>query len=469
MVKSHGMNPLNGLHAYCSRDHAHHPGDRFGRLFPDAPALFTNPTVLEEMGRPGGVMDDAGAPAKTTSVDVGQVFFGQFVDHDITLDASSSFEQVNVPEETQNVRTPTLDLDCVYGLGPEAMPFMYHTEGPFKGVKLLTGADLSADPLAADDLPRVAGRALIGDPRNDENRVVSQVQLAMIRFHNRMCDDLASEHEGSALYEEAHRLTTWHYQWAVVHDFLTSICGPGVVQEVLSEGRRIYRPKVPFMPVEFSVAAYRFGHSMVPMKVQLQKGKAAFELFGPIFGEGFSAITDARAVADMHELFTTHEGRHVQRAEALDSKLATDLLQLPIPVVGASEASLATRNLVRGQSFLLPSGETVAALCERPEAEIAQISDAAKAEVPGLAGGTPLWYYLLKEAALIGRMDAAGGSEPGEGLGPVGARIVAEVIIGLIELDRRSWLGANRNWRPLENQDLPGVKLDTVGHILTYR
>ncbi|MEO0911859.1 MAG: peroxidase family protein, partial [Pseudomonadota bacterium] len=331
------------------------------------------------------------------------------------------------------------------------------------------GADLSDDALASEDLPRVAGRALIGDPRNDENRVVSQVQLAMIRFHNRLCDDLAGDHAGGDLYEEAHRLTTWHYQWAVVHDFLTSICGEAVVQDVLSEGRQIYRPKVPFMPVEFSVAAYRFGHSMVPMKVQLQKDKSSFELFGTVFGEGFSPITDARAVADMHELFTTHEGRHVQRADALDTKLASDLLQLPIPVVGAGEASLATRNLVRGQSFLLPSGETVAELCGRPEAEIAQISDAAKAEVPGLGGGTPLWYYLLKEAALIGRLDASGTGEPGEGLGPVGARIVAEVIIGLIELDRRSWLGANRNWRPLENQDQPGVMLDTVGHILTYR
>ncbi len=469
MARSHGMNALHGLEAYCSRDHAHAAGDRFGRLFPEAAPLFTNPMTLERLGAPGGAMDDGGTTRRTHSVAVGQVFFGQFVDHDITLDTTSSFERVNTPEHIQNMRTPTLDLDCVYGTGPEAMPFMYHTSGDYAGVKLLTGAETADHAFAADDLARVMGRAVIGDPRNDENRVVSQIQLGIIRFHNRLCEDLSGLYEGHALYEEARRLTTWHYQWCVVHDFLESICGAGVVRRVLAEGRKIYCPKVPYMPVEFSVAAYRFGHSMVPMKVQMQKGAKHFELFGDVMGKGFSAVGDARAVADMYELFHTHAGRKVQTAEKLDGKLASDLLKLPMDVVGLSEASLATRNLVRGQSFLLPSGETVAGLCARPEDEIERISDAARADEPGLTGGTPLWYYLLKEAEIVGREAADGRFEPGEGLGPVGAQIVAEVVIGLIELDPRSWLGANRNWRPMENGDHAGVMLDTVGHILSYK
>ncbi|MGB7269319.1 MAG: heme peroxidase family protein [Albidovulum sp.] len=468
MSSPHGMSDLRGLHAYCSRDHHHSEGDRFGRLFPDAAPLFTDPRLLEQLGQPGGPMDAGSNGPRTQTVAVGQVFFGQFVDHDVTLDVTSSFDSINVPSSIANARTPTLDLDCIYGTGPETMPFLYHSSGQFKGVKLVTGADLSADPLAADDLARVGDVALIGDFRNDENRIVSQVQLAMIRFHNRNCADLAGQFSGKHLYEEARRRTTWHYQWCVVHDYLGLICGDGVVQRILAEGRHFYRPKVPFIPVEFSVAAYRFGHSMVPMKLQVQKNAPNFELFGTVFGKGFSPIADPRAVVDMHEIFDTYEGRNVQRSSRLDAKLASDLLALPTRI-DASHMSLASRNMIRGQSFLLPSGETVAELLGRPAPEIQQVSDAAKAAEPGLSRGTPLWFYLLKEAELIGRETLSGTTMPGEGLGPTGATIVAETIIGLIELDPRSWLGGNRNWRPEAYSDDPSVEISTVGNMLAYR
>ena len=467
MPAAHGQSEFSGLHAYCHRDHHYHSGDRFGRIFPDLPPLFTDPRTLERLGAKGGPMD--GGPMGTTSatVPVGFVFFGQFVDHDITLDVTSSLDSVNQPEETENVRTPTLDLDCVYGLGPEAQPYLFHESGQFKGVKLITGADTGGHPHAANDLARVGSVALIGDFRNDENRIVSQIQLHMIRFHNKMCDEMAGDHSGKELYEAARQATTWHYQWCVVHDFLKHICGEGVVNRILSAGRQYYRPKTPFIPVEFSVAGYRFGHAMVPMKIQTQTGGAKFELFGTVLGKGFSPITDARAVTDMHEMFETFEGKQVQRAGRLDAMLASDLLALP-DRVDSQNRSLATRNMVRGQSFLLPAGETVARYMGRPEAEIEQVSDAARAAEPGLTNGTPLWYYMLKEAELVGRENADGSRLPGEGLGPVGATVVGETIIGLIELDERSWLGANRNWRPRNRSDDPSVELSTVGHILTY-
>jgi len=305
--------------------------------------------------------------------------------------------------------------------------------------------------------------------RNDENRVISQIQLAMIRFHNKMCDQVRADQgtSGHDLFEEARRLTMWHYQWCVVHDFLAQICGEGAITRILTEGRRYYRPKTPFIPVEFSVAGYRFGHSMVPMKIQVQQGDPAFELFGAVLGRGFDPVTDPRAVVDMHELFDTYEGRNVARSGRVDGLMASDLLRLPVRV-DANRMSLATRNMVRGQSFLLPAGETVARSMGRPEAEIEQISDAARLAEAGLAGGTPLWFYLLKEAELIGRENLDGTRMPGEGLGPVGATIVGETIIGLIELDPRSWLGANRNWRPMQRDDQPGVEISTVGHMVTY-
>lgn len=467
MSKTHGASQLTGLDAYCSRDHHYHDGDRFGRLFPNLPPLFTDPRVLDQLGAPGGEMDGGSHGTVSQTNPVGMVFFGQFVDHDITLDVSSSLDNVNDPEDTRNVRTATLDLDCIYGMGPEAQPYLYHTSGPFKGVKLMTGAEIGTGPHTADDLPRVGDVALIGDFRNDENRIVSQIQLHMIKLHNRICDDLHPAHEGKELYDEARRLCMWHYQWCVVHDFLTSICGEGVVSRILVEGRKHYTPKTAFIPVEFSVAGYRFGHAMVPMKVQTQQGGNMFELFGTVLGKGFSPVADARAVTDMHEMFETFENRTVQRAGRLDTKLASDLLALPAKV-DPEGRSLATRNMIRGQSFLLPAGETVARAMGRPEAEIEQVSDSARADEPGLQGGTPLWYYILKEADLIGRENLDGTRVPGEGLGPVGATMVAETIIGLIELDPRSWLGSNRNWRPHKRSDMPSVELSTVGHLVTY-
>ena len=469
MPNSHGHASLQGLHAYCDRQHHYHEGDRFGRIFEGQPPLFTDPRVLEALGHKTGPMHVAGTLPKTQTVPIGFVFFGQFVDHDITLDISSSLDSVNSPDATGNVRTPTLDLDCVYGTGPEAQPYLYYAAGTWKGVKLITAAEQGKTGFAATDLARVGDVALIGDFRNDENRLVSQVQLAMIRFHNRMAEDVAAETglSGKPLYEATRQRVTWHYQWAVVHDYLGHICGAGAVNRILAEGRRIYRPHIPFIPVEFSVAAYRFGHSMVPMKLQVQQGKAPVELFGATLGTGFSPVPNSYAIVDLHEIFETFEGRTVERASRLDAKMADDLLALPGPV-DSLHRSLATRNMVRGQSFLLPSGETVARCIGRPDAEIAQIHDAVAASGLPLGAGTPLWFYILKEAELIGREEADGSRRPGEGLGPVGATLVAETVIGLIELDPRSWLGANRNWRPGNRPDMPSVELSTVGHILTY-
>jgi len=274
----HGMKPLEGMRAYCTRsaygeEAETQRDDRFGRLFDYLSPAYTRPDILAAIGAVGGPMDGGNSDDRTDTVPVGMVFLGQFVDHDITLDASTTFDSViDNPGEIANVRTPTLDLDCIYGLGPEAQPYLFvqQTDAPgdtgaFAGAKLLTGADNSGQTgLNDDDLLRSPnGRAIIGDPRNDENRIISQLQLAIIRFHNHVCDTLNAEEglEGHDLYEEARRETTWHYQWGVVNDFLTAMCGQPVVDKILGCGRTVYCSEVPFIPVEFSVAAYRSAQS----------------------------------------------------------------------------------------------------------------------------------------------------------------------------------------------------------------
>ena len=326
MATHHGTQPLRGLGAHCKRGHQQTRDDRFGRMFPDLAAAYVPADVLADLGRQGGPMDGGKRPSRTKTVPVGHVFFGQFIDHDITLDLTSSLGGV-AAEDLPNARTPTLDLDCVYGAGPDDAPFMYVQGGAFGGAKLLTGADQNpGDVAVANDLLRsVNGRAIIGDHRNDENRIVSQVQLAMIRFHNLMCDKIHADTgaEGHDLFFEARRETTWHYQWSVVNDFLVAMCGEAVVRDILAGGRQFYCPLEPFIPVEFSVAAYRFGHSMAPMKIQVQKNAPAHELFGPELGQGFSAVASQDAVVDWRELMFEPDKSGVQRAEKMDTKLAT--------------------------------------------------------------------------------------------------------------------------------------------------
>lgn len=465
-TRNHGMKGLAGLQRYC-RSNYEGGGreDRFGRLFPDLAPGYVTQARLSKVGAVGGPMDSGKKKSKTKTVPVGMIFFGQFLDHDITLDATTSFSQViNDAGEIPNVRTPTLDLDCIYGLGPEAQPYLFtDDDDDFRGVKLLTGADSGAGGLADDDLARAAnGRAIIGDPRNDENRIISQIQLAMIRFHNHVVDTLKTEHPSLRrhdLYEEARRTATWHYQYGVVFDFLADVCGAAVVEDILGCGRTVYCGKFPFIPVEFSVAAYRFGHSMIPMQIQTQKAGAKHDLFGAVLSGGFAPLGNADGVVDFHELFNTPQKRKVEKADKLDTKLVSVLLDLPFVQGSADEKSLATRNLMRGNTFLLPGGEKVAEKLGRDAGEIDKVLD--KIEDLGLARkGVPLWAYLLAEAEEIGRESANGGFDKGEGLGPVGARIVAETIIGLLEKDEESFLGANRNWNPRP-------EWDSIGKILT--
>jgi len=460
----HGMLPFKGLEHLCTVS-AFLPG-RFARLFSDLPPLYIDPLILHEIGKAGGKMEDKGAPNLTKKTPAGMVFFGQFVDHDITLDDSSSLSASNDPLRTENIRTPTLDLDCVYGDGPGAHSYLYDGAG-----KLLTGVDYPSSLIPnwqnQDDLPRTPKEtAIIGDPRNDENRIISQMQLGFLRIHNKIIDS------GKA-FEEARRIVRWHYQWIVVNEFLRTICGNWIVDDILSNGRKVYRPEClgatdPFIPIEFAAAVYRFGHTMIPQKLRVKVGGPKHVILDPnsVLGKGFEPVTNAASVVEWAALLDSGNGQF-ERAGKVDVKLAKALLDLSFipPTVPAFERSLAVRNLLRAQSFLVPSGEQVGQAMIRAGAneitsEMIETVRAAGKKL-GLPKATPLWVYILAEGKVIGRMDEGAQGQKtfakGEGLGPVGARFVAEVIIGLLELDSRSFLGSNRNWSPADTADKIGA------------
>ncbi|HEY9763903.1 MAG TPA: heme peroxidase family protein [Trichocoleus sp.] len=416
---------------------------RFGRMFhcvrpfaQDTPAVRN---ALMEMGKAGGVMDPGNTNnPENPSILAGFTFLGQFIDHDLTFDPTSSLERQSDPEAIENFRTPSFELDSVYGAGPAASPFLYERDRENRG-KLLIDAE------RPHDLPRNSqGVALLGDPRNDENIIVSQLHLAFVKFHNAVYDKLKADGVNPGqLFDEAQKLVRWHYQWIVLHEFLPLLVGQEMVDKVLRQGRRFYNwrwRREPYIPVEFSVAAYRFGHSQVRSGYGINAGFGAAIFVPPgASGEDLSSgrPLEPRKVIDWRLFFALDESVTPQRSQRIDTTLSRPLFQLPFGVA-ANPASLAQRNLLRHLTFGLPSGQTVARKMGVTPLSASELADVGAID-SGLAKSTPLWFYILREADKRAN---------GQGLGPVGGRIVAEVFIGLLQADALSFVAQNPTWKP---------------------
>jgi len=439
----------------------------FGRMFPMLPPLSVSDAKLQALAD-AMIDSNPGNPAgNNPAIPAGFTYFGQFVDHDITLDLTSLGDKEKDPLGIENFRTPSVDLDCVYGLGPDGSPHLYARNpdaGNRPGPKLLIGKNVNTgEGDFRNDLPRSPeGFALIGDHRNDENLLVAQTHLAMLKFHNKVCDTLsAGPNPPPDIFAEARRIVTWHYQWIVLHDWVERLTGKGIVAKILHDGRKYYRfKKVPYMPVEFSAATYRLGHSMVRQRYGHNRifTAADFQLFfdfsglsGDITGDLGLATLPSNWIIDwrrFHELGASGgTAVNLNASRKLDPYLISSLHSLP-----GGGGNLAFRNLKRGVMLGLPSGQAVAKhvkVAPLTPAEVASDSggstDGAVAKQQGLDKATPLWYYILKEAKVRNN---------GERLGPVGSTIISEVFVGLVHGDQNSFLWRVKNWKPT----LPAAK-----------
>ncbi|MGN9911347.1 peroxidase family protein [Phytohabitans sp. LJ34] len=450
------------------------PSDRFGRMFPGLPPFVAadsrSRAALTDIGRAGGPLDardplHEGPIRLITNPELsprnrdnpfhtaGTTFLGQFLDHDMTFDTTSRLAVPTPPETTPNVRTPALDLDSVYGGGPVASPSLYQPDR----VKLR----IESGGLF-EDVPRTAsGTAIIADPRNDENVIISGLQAAMILSHNRAVDQLRGQGvPTNQLFDQARQLITWHYQWIIVNEFLPQVAGHGITQDILAHGRRFYRPEPgpAFIPVEFQGAAYRFGHSMVrpSYRVNLAGNPDGTPFFGFIFdpaGEGQADPVDLRGgrrarrrFIGWQTFFNFGDGQ-VRPNKRIDRTISTPLFNLPLGAIASGDppTSLPQRNLLRHLTWSLPSGQRVANTMGWGALTLDELAHYGL----GLERNTPLWYYILAEAELIG---------DGIVLGPTGGRLVGEVFIGLLQLDSRSYLrAAPPNWRPTLPAQTPGT------------
>jgi hypothetical protein len=437
-------------------------GGRFGRMFG---FLAPADPGREAMDALFGLLQAASSSDDNEWIPAGYTYLGQFVDHDITFDPFSKLGHDNDPLALVNFRTPRLDLDSLYGSGPEDQPFLYDWDREPRGVKLLVGRNppiegaAPADEPACEDLPRnQQGRALIGDARNDENLIIAQLHLLFIRFHNKVVDGVCRRRsrprDRREIFDEARRIVRWHYQWIVAHDFLTRLAGCDMACSVLVPGvgggaptvvRRFYDWRdEPVIPVEFSGAAYRCGHSMVRPQYRLTQRVTGGVNIMPAKGSHAPHLSGFRRLPASLELewdrfFDTDPAVAPQPSLRIDERVTSALFALP-----PDGDALPYLNLQRGLALGLPAGGAVAnAMGERPLSDhelgldSKLITPAVRAR---LRHETPLWYYVLCEARWRG--------DGGLHLGPVGGRIVAEVIVGLLEGDSQSYLRQWPAWRP---------------------
>ncbi len=475
---------------------------RFTRLYPRARAAEFSDSALFALAKAMTSSPEASPTPETepdaeenSGIPAAYTYLGQFIDHDVTFDPTSQLRQPQHQLTTAQIdkltdfRTPRFDLDNLYGRGPADQPYLYEADGR----RFQLGEPLSGNPHDphAVDLPRGPnGRALIGDPRNDENRIVAQLQSIMLRFHNRLAADVKG---GS--FADIRDQVRWHYQWVVVNDFLPRIVNATTITDIfphLASHRaiesdppvltiRALQSGLDRMPVEFSVAAYRFGHSMIRPNYRINESISRRPIFSggrdPAANlGGFRPIPsdwalDWQFFVDLYDGQPPSPPRHdpndpierkPQRSYKIDTSLVNPLAHLPA-VVATDPSSLALRNLERGRAFGLPSGQTVARLLHLPKLADDQIligkatADAHDRKRPitavssEFAGNAPLWTYVLAEAWHTSWAAADAPTDQDEipiRLGPVGGRLVGETFAAMLVKDRSSYLHADPAFRP---------------------
>ncbi len=451
-------------------------GGHYGRLCPAASGQWA-PHDEQALATLAGLMQDTPEKRRQRAPTVprdqvmrsGYVYLGQFIAHDVSRDLHSLAEATSEAEQTPNYRTPRLDLELLYGASPEEAPYLYEADGR---LKLGMTEPVAGAQSTEDDLPRAAdGAALVIDSRNDDNLLIAQIHVLLAKFHNRVCEllqeqpDLSVGPTGASLFEQARRLVIWHYQWIVLHDFLPLIVQAATLRDMEHQGLRLYeragrRADGPLaLPLEFTLAAFRFGHSMVRPDYFLNPTVGVVNAAALITmtkrGGGIEARLPANFVVWWPRFFGGGNAT-VNRGESIDTFIASALYDLPLlppAPPGPMIPSLPEMTLRRGSRVRLPSGQEFARRFGYPELAPESIAPGPEEEDffrrSGFRERTPLWYYLLREAAVEGVYEEEnGGGHLVQKLGTIGGRIVAETIYQLLDADRDSILHVGKSWRP---------------------
>jgi len=344
----------------------------YGKLFPELKPLILSNRDLKELSE--AMIDYDWKCMDSEVISNGLAIFGQYLAHDLTFEVTSRFRGYNQTDNYVNDRTLRLDLDCLYGQWSQ--DFLYDSTDRDK---LLLGECYEDEGNTWLDLQRNAQeKAIIPDARNDENIIVSQMQVLFIRFHNCMVDYLKNQCSSRELFKEARKMVIWHYQWLILHEYLYKITDWTVFEDILQHGPKYFHHPI-YLPLEFTGAVFRTGHSQTREnnRINEKTEKNLFEL---------GAFQKMEEYLDWRYLFDFGDGK-VEYARLIDTKIGKIFHDIPfIKSSDKYERSLPFRNLRRGVVYGLPSGEDVARrMCEEP----LDIKETAHLD------GTPLWYYVL--------------------------------------------------------------------------
>jgi hypothetical protein len=413
----------------------------------------------------GAAMARAGGGS--SQIPAGFTYLGQFIDHDLTFDKTSVMLGSSItPAQMLQGRSPSLDLDSLYGAGPqdpESAKF-YQADGLHLKMGKTVGPAKNGFDLPRRTSGSVANKrkAIIPDPRNDENLAVAQTHLAMIRFHNRVVDTQLGGVPAAQKFDKAREIVTKHYQWMIRTDYLPRIAKAAVINNIFNNNKRkVFEVNaaptdVPTMPIEFSIAGFRLGHAMVRAAYNWNKffdnGSGTLEylfIFSATGGDlGGDTKLNGTWIADFRRLYDFGEANKpgltvppgkFNRAMRIDTRIVDPLQHLPPQTVGLPNdagfndvrRNLAFRNLTRARMVKLATGQQMANFMKNKGVNLnkltkAQIRDGNNgADLSHLTGAqreavlknTPLWFYVLREAELNGGK-----------LSGVGARIVAETF-----------------------------------------
>lgn len=451
---------------------------RFDYLFPDAarskaclmPDSEECTAALRALGDAMATDDlpNSGPDDSQSTIPAIFTYFGQFIDHDTTArtDRDGSVTSIGRNEpigrldpdlivgNLRNGRRPSFDLDSVFGEAP-ALAGAAGSHPARSVSQKLYDPDFQLrlfEDGGRRDVVREGPKrtAVIPDARNDENINLSQLQYAMLKFYNRVHQAQTAPSDAQN-HIRARQLCGWAFQYVVVHDWLKTVCEPLIVEDTLANGPRFFGPAAgrggAFMPLEFSAAGFRFAHSMIRpsyranaaaplVPIMDMLGFAANDQF---FEPASSGVDQLKQLYAIDWNFFVRGGSHTQFARKIDSRISRGLGHLNLegrstdPVL----SHLARANLLRGKNLSIPTGQAMADAFgvnfltpkEIVDGENQAIRDVLEANY--FHHRSPLWYYVLREAAV---------QQGGERLGEVGSRIVCETIIGMIKYDLNSYL-----------------------------
>jgi Animal haem peroxidase len=436
---------------------------RFGFLFrrleetelkTNAHLLTESPKTVNDLIALGEKMDDTPAQhALDSKIPAIFTYFGQFIAHDITWEKGTpdmtTLSEIKPWPRARvaalvNKRSGSLDLDCVYGQPPSEAPL--DENGRLQISRVDATGDSPPGKSVFNDVPRKkhlpapaegvpepeeSRAAIIGDARNDANTIISQLHVAFLHAHNNLMK------QGDTFADARAKLVRL-YQTIVVEDYLKRIILPDVFEKFRKQPDLLYKGR--YMPVEFSSAAFRFGHTMIRRSYELNLNFSKLPLEKMI---GMPPMNYDR----MPMSWIIEWERFVDGGSNLAHQISTQMVN-PLSLLKDSpdnpfkltstetreEQSLAVRDLLRGYIFSLPTGQAVARLIGA-EKEILKAEDfrelVPESQWQVLSNSeflekTPLWFYVLVEAAREKR------NTDNDHLGTVGSHLVAGVLMGLL-------------------------------------